>query len=1071
VVEITEEELRDAVEYKDAVKGYEYYKKGLVLECDIEERIEDYIVLNSQVLGQYENSYKQQIKLYKKFNRLDVMGACTCPVRLNCKHVFASSLYYINHLQNAQKAMVDVEQWLETLHATAIGKKIVSDYIQSDSFIIYRVFQDQGKYYKEDVKFAKAKILKNGKLSKGTKVKSDSLLYSHSYTDIIDRQDEEIISLLKGIIPRSYSTDSQELKGEIGGLLLKKMIETGRCYYMDNEQPLSFHEKVLDLQFTWKEESDGLFSLEMGQAYQELYFTDSIPLMGIDTTLNKVYKFSSNIDGKMIQVLKKAPKVGQDELYQVYEIVSKIVGNNIIETPKDFETEVIEQKPVPVLLLFRVYNEIQKFHSMQLDFAYGGYLVSYFPKQEEVSFFQDGKKIQIRRDLDFEASCIETLESFGFSGTQENSVLYFLSLAEPDMQTALARWKYFLEVNRLQLEEKGWDIQIDESFTMQFDKGKDLTFEANHDDSNNWFEFSYSIDFNGEKKQLVDLVTPIIEQFDSFEFLPQTLNVEVQDNHFLSIEKQELESVLKTIFSLYDKKQSDGTLKVAHHEAHLIDIDENIIFKGPKELSQLSKKLKNYQGLRTISTSKEFTAKLREYQQDGLNWLWFLYEFGFGGILADDMGLGKTIQTLALLSKLKEENKLMQPSLIIMPTSLIANWKNEAKTFAPNLKVLSLHGQDRGDAFKVMKEYDLLLSTYPLISRDFETLNKEKYFYIILDEAQKIKNPNTKMTKAIKQLSSEHRLALSGTPIENHLGELWSIFSFLMPGFLDTQSFFKNYYQTPIEKHHDMAKKELLNKRIKPFMIRRTKDQVMSELPSKSVIVKYTQFDTKQSKLYESIRITMEKKVKDAIEKKGIDKSHITILDALLKLRQVCCDPSLLKLEEAQKVKESAKLELFLDLVEELLAEGRKILVFSQFTSMLSVIEKKFVEQKIAYLKFTGNTKNRESVINDFKNGMADIFLISLKAGGVGLNLVEADTVIHYDPWWNPAVENQATDRAYRIGQTKAVFVYKLIIENSIEQKILELQVKKQSLQNGIFEAQNEDIDIFKGEELLTLLQ
>lgn len=215
----------------------------------------------------------------------------------------------------------------------------------------------------------------------------------------------------------------------------------------------------------------------------------------------------------------------------------------------------------------------------------------------------------------------------------------------------------------------------------------------------------------------------------------------------------------------------------------------------------------------------------------------------------------------------------------------------------------------------------------------------------------------------------------------------------------------------------------------------------------------------------------MEKKVKDAITKKGIEKSHITLLDALLKLRQVCCDPSLLKLEEASNVKESAKLELFLDLVEELLSEGRKILVFSQFTSMLSIIEKKLVEQKISYLKLTGNTKNREEVINNFKAGIADIFLISLKAGGVGLNLVEADTVIHYDPWWNPAVENQATDRAYRIGQDKPVFVYKLIIENSIEQKIIELQEKKQALQDVVFDSKAEDKDIFKGEELLNLLQ
>ena len=462
---------------------------------------------------------------------------------------------------------------------------------------------------------------------------------------------------------------------------------------------------------------------------------------------------------------------------------------------------------------------------------------------------------------------------------------------------------------------------------------------------------------------------------------------------------------------------------------------------------------------------------MRDYQQDGINWLNFLFEYKFGGILADDMGLGKTIQTLTHLSTLKENGKLRKPCLIVMPTSLIANWKNEVKKFTPNLSVLSLHGNDRATRFKVLHEYDILLTTYALIVRDKEKFEKENFLYIILDEAQKIKNPKTKMTQAIKELTSEHKLALSGTPIENHLGELWSIFDFLMPNFLDTLTFFKNYYQNPIEKENDLDRQQLLNVRVKPFMIRRTKEKVAHELPAKSEIIKYTQFESKQSKLYESIRVTMEKKVRDAIVEKGIGSSHITILDALLKLRQVCCDPSLVKIDEALKVQESAKLELFLDLVDELLSEGRKILVFSQFTSMLKIIEEKIIEKAISYTKLIGSTVNREQAIEKFTRGDADIFLISLKAGGVGLNLTHADTVIHYDPWWNPAVENQATDRAYRIGQKKAVFVYKLIVENTIEQKILELQEKKKVLQNGIFDENKQQDDTkFSGEDLLGLL-
>jgi SNF2 family DNA or RNA helicase len=406
-----------------------------------------------------------------------------------------------------------------------------------------------------------------------------------------------------------------------------------------------------------------------------------------------------------------------------------------------------------------------------------------------------------------------------------------------------------------------------------------------------------------------------------------------------------------------------------------------------------------------------------------------------------------------------------------MPTSLIANWRNEANRFTPNLSVLILHGSDRSVLFEKIEEYDLILTTYPLIVRDSEVLGVKKFAYIILDEAQKIKNPKTQMAISIKGLSCDHRLALSGTPIENHLGELWSIFSFLMPGFLGNLSFFREFYQNPIEKERDMKRQEQFNRRIKPFMLRRTKEAVVLELPAKSEIIKYTQFEPKQAKLYESIRVTMEEKVREAINAKGLGKSHITILDALLKLRQVCCDPSLLSLEEAKKVKESAKLELLMDLLDELLQEGRKILLFSQFTSMLKIIEDRLVANSISFTKLTGETKKREEAIERFTRGEADVFLISLKAGGVGLNLTEADTVIHYDPWWNPAVENQATDRAHRIGQTKAVFVYKLIVENSIEQKILELQKRKQAIQNTIYEGEHEDENVgFKGEELIELL-
>ncbi len=447
---------------------------------------------------------------------------------------------------------------------------------------------------------------------------------------------------------------------------------------------------------------------------------------------------------------------------------------------------------------------------------------------------------------------------------------------------------------------------------------------------------------------------------------------------------------------------------------------------------------------------------MRDYQVEGFSWLQFLREYNFGGILADDMGLGKTIQTLAHILKEKEEGRASHPFLIIAPTSLMSNWRSETKKFAPSLSVLILQGSDRQKHFDEISNYDIVLTTYPLIVRDFEVLERMTFYYLILDEAQYIKNYRSKAAQHIRALRAKHRLCLTGTPMENHLGELWGLFDFLMPGFLFENKFFTDNFRTPIEQEQNSAKSKLLNERVKPFLLRRTKTEVATELPSKTEIIQKVPLGAKQSELYESIRIAMDKQVREAISEKGLGRSQIMILDALLKLRQVCCDPRLVKLDRAREVKESAKFEMLFDLLHDLIRDGRKILLFSQFTSMLALIEDELKVQNIKYSKLTGQTKKREEAIDYFKSDEVSLFLISLKSGGVGLNLTEADTVIHYDPWWNPAAENQATDRAYRIGQDKPVFVYKLITENTLEEKIVNLQQKKQAIADNVYENKNE---------------
>ena len=463
-------------------------------------------------------------------------------------------------------------------------------------------------------------------------------------------------------------------------------------------------------------------------------------------------------------------------------------------------------------------------------------------------------------------------------------------------------------------------------------------------------------------------------------------------------------------------------------------------------------------------------ASLRGYQQEGLNWLQFLRDYGLAGILADDMGLGKTVQALAHLLEEKNSGRADRPSLVVAPTSLMTNWRQETERFAPALKLLVLHGQDRKEHFEKLRDYDLIVTSYPLLPRDEAVLLKEEFHLVILDEAQYIKNPKTKYAQIVCQLRARHPLCLTGTPMENHLGELWSQFNFLLPGFLGDEARFRKLFRNPIEKGGDTARREVLARRIAPFVLRRRKEQVAAELPPKTEIRQNVELAGAQRDLYETIRLAMHARVQAEVRRRDLSRAHIIILDALLKLRQVCCDPRLVKLEAARAVTDSAKLELLMDLVPEMLAEGRHILLFSQFTSMLALIQAELAKA-IHPLRIADRRDHRPRHAHpeDFKTARFRCFLISLKAGGTGLNLTAADTVIHYDPWWNPAVENQATDRAHRIGQTKSVFVYKLITVGTVEEKILALQARKRDLVEGLMNESHKEMPQLTPEDLQVL--
>jgi superfamily II DNA or RNA helicase len=519
---------------------------------------------------------------------------------------------------------------------------------------------------------------------------------------------------------------------------------------------------------------------------------------------------------------------------------------------------------------------------------------------------------------------------------------------------------------------------------------------------------------------------------------------------------------------LTDPRRRDGPIKLSQWDATRLDhLRERLLqtmperagsrggwqLQGDAGLFDLAKRLRAA-GSEALDAPQPpgLGVQLRPYQRHGVAWLQYLREHHLAGILADDMGLGKTAQALAHLLIEKQAGRLQQPALIVLPTSLVFNWQAEAARMAPALRVLALQGPDRADHFARIPQHDVALTTYPLLWRDIDQLAAHHFHILILDEAQTVKNAASRSAGAVRRLRATHRLCLTGTPLENHLGELWAQFDFLMPGFLGDMARFQRQWRDPIEKNGETLRAELLAQRVRPFILRRRKADVATELPPKTEIVELLHLEGRQKELYESVRVAADEMVRRALTKQGFEGSQIAVLDALLKLRQVCCDPWLVKGRKTPASMERAKLAWLCDTLPALVDEGRRVLVFSQFTEMLHLIEAELSALGLPHLMLTGETapQHRAEVVAQFQAKQVPIMLVSLKAGGVGLNLTAADTVIHVDPWWNPAVEQQATDRAHRIGQDQPVSVYKLVVAGSIEERILALQARKAALADGV---------------------
>ena len=558
----------------------------------------------------------------------------------------------------------------------------------------------------------------------------------------------------------------------------------------------------------------------------------------------------------------------------------------------------------------------------------------------------------------------------------------------------------------------------------------------------------------------------------------------LKNGEFINLEENEALSTLEKIAdgtSCQYEEMINGTLQLPIYRGLYLDKilkqNDGIVLKQGEKYKKLIDDVYSRQISDKYNVPNGLKAELREYQQVGFEWLKTLDEYNLGGILADDMGLGKTLQLLAVIMSYVEKTpkEELKPILVVCPSSLSLNWKEEAKKFTPSLKTLVISGDSktREEMISNILKYNIIITSYDLLKRDIEIYKKHNYEfrYIIADEAQYIKNNNTQNAKVIKEIKAETRFALTGTPIENSLSELWSIFDFIMPGYLFSYNKFKISFETPISKDEDKEAMERLKNMIEPFVLRRTKEKVLTELPEKTITVLNNEMSGDQLKIYLSYMQSAKKQAKEEIEANGLANSQIKILALLMRLRQICCHPGLF-LENYEG--ESSKLNQCMEIVKDAVRGGHKILLFSGYSSMFSYIERELNNNEIKYFKLTGQTKvdERMDLVNEFNNNAeVKVFLISLKAGGTGLNLIGADMVIHYDPWWNISAENQATDRTYRIGQKRNVQVYKLITKNSIEEKIYNLQEKKAKLADDMLSTKETFISKLSKEDIMELFQ
>jgi SNF2 family DNA or RNA helicase len=769
-----------------------------------------------------------------------------------------------------------------------------------------------------------------------------------------------------------------------------------------------------------------------------------------------LYFFEQDIEGKkLMPFLNKRyitiPKATEGAYFEKF--VAPLIEKYHVYA-EGFEIRTEKHDPSPVIKVIYVDSGVSQ---LQLYFKYDTHafamgnekkITVHLEKEDDNYIFT-----RIKRDATWEKQKFNVLTSLGLK--KVSPIFHNLEVPpnrDEDQSYAIINW---VNEHIEQLKENGFEIEQHQGTKKFLFASNKIDFEIKED--NDWFDINAIVYFGTHPIPFIALKQHILHKKREFT-LPDGAIAIIPEKWFTQY---------GSLFSLSDGGKA---LKLKKHHIGLInELAEDGI--ANVTLSRKLERLNDFENIADTQMPVHFKGDLRSYQKAGYNWFSFLREYNFGGCLADDMGLGKTIQTLAMLQKIKEEdeqNATKSTSLIVMPTSLIYNWLNEAKKFTPKLKIHAHTGSSRNKDISQFAKYDIIITTYGITRVDIDLL-KEYYFnYIILDESQNIKNPSSKSFKAVRALKSRHKLVLSGTPVENSVSDLWTQLTFLNPGLLGTQAFFNEEYVQAIEKRKDEEKARKLQAIIKPFVLRRTKEQVASELPAKTEQIFYCDMSEDQAAYYEKTKSAYRNDLLSSMDDGTYAKKQVQLLQGLTALRQLANHPVMI---DEEYTSDSGKFENVIHTLDNVLKGGHKVLIFSQFVKHLNIFKQYFEQESIPFSYLDGATKNRGEIVAEFQeNTELKVFLISIKAGGVGLNLTQADYVFILDPWWNPAVEQQAIDRTHRIGQEKKVFIYKFIAKDTVEEKILALQNRKKRLASSLITTEESFFKSLSKEDIREIL-